>query len=69
MVWLAVSLELYLQGIGRLFRQGQRHGVIVHHLLSSGTIDEEVMHALGRKERRQEALLEALRLRAQRLSA
>lgn len=63
---LTWNLELYQQAIGRLWRQGQRHPVIVHHLIAQGTIDEDVMRALGRKAKRQDALLDAVRYRARR---
>lgn len=58
------SLELYEQAIGRLWRQGQQHAVVAHHLIATGTIDEEVMQVLDGKARRQTALLEAIRHRA-----
>lgn len=44
------SLELYLQFIGRLARQGQRHVVVVQLLIASGTLDETVADALVAKE-------------------
>lgn len=57
------SLELYEQAVGRLHRQGQRNQVVVHHLIATGTIDEEVMRVLDGKARRQDALLDAIRHR------
>ena len=35
--------------------------MIIHHLITKGTIDEQVMRALKRKEVGQEALLEAIK--------
>lgn len=62
-VWygLTWSLELYQQANARLHRQGQTEPVIIHHLITKGTIDEQVMRALKRKEVGQEALLEAIK--------
>lgn len=60
---LTWSLELYLQANARLHRQGQERSVIVHHIVAEGTIDEDVMKALKRKDTDQEALLEAVKAR------
>mgnify|MGYP000996434430 CR=1 FL=1 len=57
------SLELYLQAVARLYRQGQEKRVIVHHLVAQGTIDEDVMKALKSKDATQETLLEAVKAR------
>lgn len=64
-VWFGLnwSLELYQQANARLYRQGQRHTVYVHHLLSAGTVDEDVMSALQSKGDCQAALLESLKAR------
>lgn len=65
MVWygLTWSLEKYQQACARLHRQGQRDSVIIHHIIAKGTIDEDVMRALERKEKGQDALFGALRAR------
>lgn len=55
------SLELYQQFNARLYRQGQREAVIVHHLILEGTEDEEVIKALTRKDRGQSALMESVK--------
>lgn len=62
-VWFGLtwSLELYQQANARLDRQGQKDSVIVHHLVTEGTIDETVMKALARKETGQTALLDAVK--------
>lgn len=62
-VWFGLtwSLELYQQANARLDRQGQTKNVIVHHLVTKGTVDEDVMRALERKETGQSALLEAVK--------
>jgi SNF2 family DNA or RNA helicase len=64
-IWFGLtwSLELYQQANGRLYRQGQNEAVIVHHIVTAGTIDEQVLAALGRKETGQTALLEAVKAR------
>lgn len=67
-VWygLTWSLELYQQANARLYRQGQEKPVIVHHLISEGTVDEQVMKALRMKDMSQAALLAALKERRDR---
>lgn len=68
-VWFGLtwSLELYQQANARLDRQGQIHNVIVHHLITAGSVDEDVMKALERKDTGQEALLEAVKARIRRV--
>ena len=58
---LFFSLELYLQLIGRLARQGQKHVVMVHHLMCEGTVDEDVVAALIEKRDMQEVLFTLLK--------
>lgn len=60
---LTWSLELYLQLIGRLDRQGQTKPVRVYRLITEGTIDEDFVKVLSGKEQRQDALLEAMKRR------
>ena len=62
-VWFCLtwSLEQYLQFNGRLHRQGQKHGVVVHHLVMQNTIDEKVGSVLRRKDATQSELLSFLR--------
>ena len=55
------SLELYQQVLKRIHRQGQKHTVVIHHIIAKGTIDEDVMKALQRKEKTQNALIEAVK--------
>ena len=64
-VWYGLnwSLELYQQANKRLHRQGQTQTVIVHHLVCTDTRDEDILHALGMKERAQEFVLESLKAR------
>jgi len=67
-IWFGLtwSLELYQQANGRLFRQGQNETVIIHHIITAGTIDEQVIAALSRKETGQAALLEAVKAKIRR---
>ena len=60
MVWL-LSLELYQQANARLWRQGQKDTVVIHHIITNGTIDEDVMRALERKDKTQTALIDAVK--------
>ena len=48
LVWFGItwSLELYQQTNARLWRQGQKDTVVIHHIITIGTIDERVMKAL-----------------------
>lgn len=62
-VWFGLnwSLELYQQANARLYRQGQKDKVIIHHLVVDDSTDELVMNALKEKSGTQEALLSALK--------
>lgn len=64
-VWFGLtwSLELYQQLNARLWRQGQKHTVVIHHIVTKGTHDEDIMRALENKDTRQSALIEAVRAR------
>ena len=66
-IWYTLpwSLELYQQANARLHRQGQTEPVIVHRLLVSGGMDEDVAAALEGKRDVQDALMEALKARIQ----
>ena len=63
MIWFGLtwSLELYSQTNARLWRQGQTETVIIHHILTEGTMDELVMAALHRKDQTQTALIDAVK--------
>lgn len=58
-VWFGLpwSLELYQQANARLYRQGQLHTVIIHHLIIKGTMDEQVLKVLAGKATLQNALM------------
>lgn len=64
MVFFSVnwSLELYDQVVARLWRQGQQAStVVVQHIVCDGTIDENILDALSRKEKSQTALIDAVK--------
>lgn len=65
MVWFGQtwSLELYMQAIARLMRQGQTKALILHRLIMIGTMDEDVILALAKKMSGQDALMEAVKAR------
>lgn len=63
-VWYGMtwSLELYQQLNARLWRQGQKNNtVIIHHIITAGTHDEDVLRALERKDMGQAALIDAVK--------
>lgn len=65
-VWYSLtwSLELYQQLNARLWRQGQTAStVVVQHIVTAGTHDEDVMQALNRKNMGQAALIDAVKAR------
>lgn len=57
------SLELEQQFNARLDRQGQKESVIVNKIVTSKTIDEDVIRALAGKDRSQESLMAAVKAR------
>ena len=63
LVWFGLtwSLELYQQTNARLYRQGQKDTVVIHHIVAAGTMDEKVMEALEHKDKTQAALIEAVK--------
>lgn len=66
-IWFSMtwSLELYQQANARLWRQGQKQTVVIHHIIAKNTIDERVMVALENKDTSQAALIEAVRAQIQ----
>ena len=54
-------MELYQQTNARLWRQGQKDTVVIHHIIAKGTIDEQIMAALERKDTTQRALMDAVK--------
>ena len=67
MAWYGLpwSLEQYLQAVARLQRQGQKYPVMVYHIIAKGTVDEQVMKSLQKKDITQSALIGILKDRKQ----
>ncbi len=68
-IWFGLTwnYELYTQANKRLHRQGQTDKVIIHHLICSGTRDEDVMQALKKKDDVQNWVMESLKARIRRI--
>lgn len=66
-VWFGLtwSLELYQQLNARLWRQGQKHTVVIQHIITAGTQDEDIMKALEQKDMSQETMKAAVKARLQ----
>ena len=64
LVWFGLtwSLELYQQTNARLWRQGQQaNTVIIQHIVTEGTIDDDILKALTAKNAQQSRLIEAVK--------
>lgn len=61
------NYELYTQANKRLHRQGQKEKVIIHHLITQETRDEDVMQALERKDNVQNFVMESLKARIEKV--
>ena len=63
MEWFGLSwdLELYLQFVARLHRQGQQKSVVISRMKVLGTMDEKVIESLNNKESGQSAMMRALK--------
>lgn len=57
------SLELFQQTNARLYRQNQKDTVVIHYIITKGTIDEDILKALRRKDKTQSALIDAVKAR------
>lgn len=69
-IWYSLpnwTLELYQQANRRLHRQGQQYPVIVHRLLVSGGLDEDMATSLESKGDTQEAMMQALKARIEKV--
>jgi SNF2 family DNA or RNA helicase len=62
-IWYSLtwSLEIYEQFIRRLWRQGQKNHIVVHHIIARDTVDEAILMAVQRKDKTQQKLLNAVR--------
>ena len=68
LIWFGLtwSLELYQQTNARLWRQGQQaETVVIHHIITRGTVDEDVMQSISEKDRSPAALMRAVRARVE----
>lgn len=63
LIWFGLtwSLELYQQTNARLWRQGQSETVVIHHIITDGTVDNHVLKALQSKEKTQNSLIAAVK--------
>ena len=64
MIWYSMtwSSEDYVQGLGRLVRQGQPSpAVAVHHIIARDTVDEDILDVVQGRVSRQDALLRVIR--------
>lgn len=68
-IWFGLTwnYELYTQANKRLHRQGQTQKVIIHHLVCTGTRDEDVMEALSRKDDVQNWVMQSLKARIKKI--
>ena len=70
-IWFGLTwnYEQYVQANARLHRQGQTETVIIHHLVSQGTRDADVMKALEHKDQAQQYVLDSLKARIREVKA
>jgi SNF2 family DNA or RNA helicase len=70
-VWFGLtwSLELYEQANARLYRQGQNSNVIIQHLVTADSMDENVIAALENKAVGQNALMAAVKAKIERVKS
>lgn len=63
LIWFSLiwSLEMYQQTNARLWRQGQKEVVTIHHILTRDTVDGDVLAALERKDTTQQNLISAVK--------
>ncbi len=62
-IWFSLTddLENYIQFNRRIYRQGQKNQVRIHHIIAEDTVDIAIMARLQSKEKTQNALLKALK--------
>ena len=63
MIWygLTWALELYQQFNARLYRQGQKKPVSIHHIITTDTVDEKIIKSLDGKDTTQRSLMDAIK--------
>lgn len=71
LVWFGLtwSLEEKIQMEARVWRQGQKRGVVFHYLIAADTIDELIVERLNEKDAAQERLFDSLKRYAERKAA
>ena len=57
------DLESFVVQSDRLWRQGQKETVTIHHIVTKNTVDEDVLSALASKDVTQEKLIAAVKAR------
>ncbi len=62
-IWygLTYNLETYQQANARIYRQYQKERVIIHHLLTKNTIDEQIYGILTNKNSTQQSFMQTLK--------
>lgn len=68
-VWfgLTYNLELYQQANARLYRQGQKNTVIIHHLVLKNSEDERALNRLREKDEAQDSLIDYVKAEIRRI--
>ena len=63
LIWFSLvwSLEMYQQTNARLWRQGQKEVVTIHHVITRDTVDGDVLNALKHKDTTQQNLISAVK--------
>ena len=63
LIWFSLvwSLEMYQQTNARLWRQGQKEVVTIHHIVTRDTVDGDVLNALKHKDTTQQNLISAVK--------
>ncbi|WP_025693243.1 DEAD/DEAH box helicase [Paenibacillus zanthoxyli] len=61
------SLEEDQQANARVYRQGVKHNIVIIRLVAEGTMDEDAVDALERKAAGQDALMDAVKARIERV--
>ena len=63
LIWFSLvwSLEMYQQTNARLWRQGQKEVVTIHHIVTRDTVDGDVLNALRHKDTTQQNLISAVK--------
>lgn len=62
LIWYTtpMNLEHYLQCNARLYRQGQKYPVTIHHLIADGTVDKANMALIASKDQSEAKLIDAV---------